>query len=441
MAGELGLWMNGERVGSWRIARRGAMELLYDPAWMASPNGRPLSLSLPYRFDRAALRGDAVRCYFDNLLPDSETIRQRLASRFRTASAGPFDLLAAIGRDCVGALQLLPEGEAPGRVRAIEGTPLDEAQIEQVLLQAAGSAAAGPGADDDDFRISLAGAQEKTALLLHQGRWLRPHGATPTTHIFKLPMGLVGNRRADFQTSVENEWLCSRILAAYGLPVATCGMGRFGAQKALVVERFDRQLHPGGAWWMRLPQEDFCQALAVPPHAKYEADGGPGIETLAAVLRQSVEARADLELLMSAQILFWMLAAVDGHAKNFSLRLLSEGRYRLTPLYDVMSAWPVVGKGPNQFSWHRLKLAMAVSGNNRHYLLKDIQRRHFNATAPRCLWAPTAEPLIERLLAATPCVIEQVKSEIPAGFPGLVAERVLGGLAESAHRLEAMPAH
>ena len=435
----LSIWANAERVGSWRMPGRGEDELIYDEQWLRSASGRPLSLSLPL-IAHAAHKGDAVRNYFDNLLPDSIPIRERIARRFQTGSADTFDLLQAIGRDCVGAIQLLGEDDAPTGVDRIEGTPLTEQEVEQVLLHTVDPGRIGaPQIAEDELRISLAGAQEKTALLWHSGQWLRPHGATPTTHILKLPLGLVGHRRADFSTSVENEWLCLNILQAYGLPVPNSAILRFGAQKVLAVERFDRQWHSSGRWLLRLPQEDFCQALARPSHLKYEADGGPGMLALAGVLRQSVEAHRDLGILLSAQILFWMLGAPDGHAKNFSIRLLPEGRYRLTPLYDVMSIWPVEGNGPNQFSRHEAKLAMAVLGKNKHYQFKTIQRRHFNETARRCLYGNDAEDLIESLLARTPEVITQVSGRLPTGFPQRVADTILGGLADSARRLAAMP--
>jgi serine/threonine-protein kinase HipA len=435
----LSIWANGERVGSWRIPARGEDELLYDEHWLRSATGRPLSLSLPL-IGRAAQKGDAVRNYFDNLLPDSIPIRERIARRFRTGSADAFDLLQAIGRDCVGAIQLLGEDDTPTGVERIEATPLTEQDVEQLLLHTVDPRQLGAQSSaKDELRISLAGAQEKTALLWHGGQWLRPHGATPTTHILKLPLGLVGHRRADFSTSVENEWLCLNILQAYGLPVPNSAILRFGSQKVLAVERFDRQLHSSGRWLLRLPQEDFCQALGRPSHLKYEADGGPGMLELSRVLRQSVDAHQDLGTFLNAQILFWMLGAPDGHAKNFSIRLLPEGRYRLTPLYDVMSIWPVEGNGPNQFSRHETKLAMAFLGKNKHYHFKTIQRRHFNATAQKCFYGPDAEDLITALLARTPEVIERVSARLPTGFPQRIADTILEGLAASARRLAAMP--
>ncbi len=436
----LSVWSNGERVGVWRIPARGDMELQYDPAWMSSVAGRPLSLSLPFGVDASALKGDKVNNYFENLLPDSDVIRKRLATKFKTESTGAFDLLQAIGRDCVGAVQLLPEGSGPEGFDRIEGVPLDDKEVEQYLLRVVTPAGFGSqDVDEDEFRISLAGAQEKTALLWHGNQWMRPHGATPTTHILKLPLGLVGNKKVDLSTSVENEWLCLNILEAYGLPVAKSQILYFGAQRVLSVKRFDRQMNSSGKWLMRLPQEDFCQALGVPPIQKYEADGGPGVRELAQLIRQSERAKEDIETLLSAQVLFWMMAAPDGHAKNFSIQLLAGGRYRLTPLYDVVSIWPVAGNGASQWSWHNARLAMAATGKNKHYLFKDVQRRHFNAMASQCGYGKDAEPLIQRLIERTPGVVTTIAARLPPGFPQPVADAILGGLEKSAAKLAAMP--
>jgi serine/threonine-protein kinase HipA len=432
--------VNGTLAGEWRIPARGETEFQYDPAWVASEEGRPLSLSLPFSLDHGSIKGRPVECYFDNLLPDADLIRKRVQERFHTDSRDAFDLLAAIGRDCVGAVQLLPAGEHPTDVRTIDAAPLSEADVERTLIQTIAPASIVARPADDDFRISIAGAQEKTAFLQHDGRWCRPMGATPTTHIFKLPLGLVGGMQADMRASVENEWLCARILRAFGVPVANCDIGRFGSQKVLVVERFDRQLHSSGKYWLRLVQEDFCQATATPSSMKYESDRGPGLLDLARILRGSVNRDADLECLLKAQILFWMLAATDGHAKNFSIRILRQGRFQLTPLYDVLSIWPVIGEGPKKISWHNARLAMSVRGKSKHYQLKDIQRRHFNAMAVQCGIGESAEPLIQDILAATPAVIASVQKDLPEKYPQNVLDAILKGLRKSAQQLEAMPA-
>jgi serine/threonine-protein kinase HipA len=430
---ELAVWANAERVGTWRLPARGAMEFEYNTEWQTAADARPLSLSLPLTLSGVPHKGAAVEAYFDNLLPDSEPIRRRLQQKFQARTGGAFDLLAAIGRDCVGAVQILPANEVPADIRKIDALPLSDAAIAAEL--AGVTAAAGPARDEHEFRISIAGAQEKTALLRHGGRWCRPIGSTPTTHIFKLPLGLVGNRQADMRTSVENEWLCARIVAAFGLPVANCEIAEFGAHKALIVERFDRLLHSSGKYWLRLMQEDFAQATGTSWQRKYQADGGPGVLEIAGILQGSIEAPRDLATLFQAQLVFYLLAATDGHAKNFSLRLLPGGRYQLTPLYDVLSAWPVIGKKANEIPLEKVKLAMALPGQKPHYLLKSIQRRHFEVLAKRMGLADEAQRLVDDILGRAAGVVDEVQKGLPRDFPQGLLDRVLGGLAKSARGL------
>ena len=268
---DLDVWMNGQRMGVWFWTRTGTSGFRYDTAWVQSPNARALSVSLPMPAAGGDVTGAAVENYFDNLLPDSTRIRERLRRRFGTPSTRAADLLATIGRDCVGAVQLVPAGMAPPPHDRVQSIPLADAQIEK-LLRDVPSDEPNTSSLTDDFRISIAGAQEKTALLRIGKRWHLPLGATPTTHIFKLPLGLVGNIAADMSDSVENEWLCAKILIALGFDVAPTEMGQFGDQKVLLVERFDRrwiQATDSKPWIARLPQEDFCQATGKPSDMKY----------------------------------------------------------------------------------------------------------------------------------------------------------------------------
>lgn len=116
-----------------------------------------------------------------------------------------------------------------------------------------------------------------------------------------------------------------------------------GDIRALSVTRFDRRLASDGQWIIRLPQEDFCQVLGVSPGLKYESDGGPGIVEIMTYLLGSVHPEQDRATFMSAQVVFWLLAATDGHAKNLSVYLLPDGALRLTTLYDILSVYPVMG--------------------------------------------------------------------------------------------------
>lgn len=428
----LAIWMNGQRVGTW-TQTRGTHVLHYDPAWVASPAGRALSLSLPFTPGNSVHRGDVVAHFFDNLLPDSATIRARIRSKFSTSSTEAFDLLTAIGRDCVGAIQLLPEDQTPVGFDRIEAEPLTDAAVERAITASLSGDRVLGQEEADDFRISIAGAQEKTALLFHRGKWCRPHGATPTTHILKLPLGLVGHLQMDMQDSVENEWLCSRLMQAFGLNTATCEIVEFGKRKVLAVERFDRVQQSAG-WIARLPQEDFCQALGLPSTMKYESDGGPGMRDILRVLDTSAKAEEDKRAFVKAQIVFWMLAATDGHAKNFSLFHERGGTYRLTPFYDVLSAWPISGRGINNLDWHKAKLAMAVRSKNAHWKLSEIKARHWDAVA-RTAGLGSAASLLQEIATQTPRAIESVNRHIPVNFPAAIHDQIFEGLKQKAREL------
>jgi serine/threonine-protein kinase HipA len=426
--------MNGELVGSWSVDAGGRHELGYSARWLESSSARPLSLSLPLRSPGTPYRGEIVQCFFDNLLPDSQDIRRRFQLRFGTPSTQPFDLLSEIGRDCAGAIQLLPPDLHPRGLHTIDAEPLKDADIERLLRMVVLPPALGQR-DEDPFRISIAGAQEKTALLRWNGQWHRPRGATPTTHIFKLPLGRVGVMPADMTSSIENEWLCSRIIGAYGLASARCDIASFGSQRALIVERFDRRLSRNGKWWLRLPQEDMCQAMGKAPGLKYEADGGPGIQSIMSLLLGSRSAQDDRQNFFRAQVLFWMLCATDGHAKNFSVFLEPGGRYTSTPLYDVLSAYPVLGQGRYRLAPEKARLAMAAVGRSRHYGWSRIARRQLLSTAAACHLGAHGESLIADLIDRTPGVIAKVSRALPTGFPGSVAESILAGLRKAADRL------
>lgn len=440
----LSLWMNGVSVGTWRLHPHHGDTLQYDQAWQASPQGRPLSLSLPFQPGNPPHRGSVVRAYFENLLPDSQDIRERIARRYQTGTTDTFDLLASIGRDCAGALQILPDGSAPADVSSIEAIPYTEADVARALRAVVTpSILANAGAEEIAFRISIAGAQEKTALLYHDGKWHLPIGTTPTTHILKLPMGLVGNMRLDLSESVENEWLCSLILRAYGLAVAQCEPLQFDDMKVLSVQRFDRewrQLAGKKPWLIRLPQEDMCQATGKPPILKYEADGGPGMDRIMDILNGSLQRERDRRQFFQAQVLFWMLCATDGHAKNFSLFLRPGGKYEMTPLYDVLSAYPFLGNGPSQLSPFKAKMAMAVRTKNPHWKMRDILRRHWVEIGERygvtTVDGRSANYVIDDLIARTPDVARAVRQKLPKDFQAALADSILEGLQAAANKLE-----
>ncbi len=433
----LNIWMNGVLVGKWRI-NSGVEELTYAQSWLDNDRGRPLSLSLPFTPGNQKIRGDEVKFYFDNLLPDSEGIRNRLAVRFGTGSTSPFDLLVELGRDCVGAIQLLKPDEEPTGIQQILSKPVNEAEIAEILRNAVLSDGL-LNKDEDNFRISLAGAQEKTALLWHDEQWCVPLGATPTTHIFKLPLGLAGNISANLN-SVENEWLCSKILDGFGIPIAHCDLGKFEDQKVLIVERFDRTYSDDKTWIIRLPQEDFCQTSAISPLQKYQSDGGLSISDIMKILDGSSEPIRDKHTFFAVQVIFWLLFATDGHAKNFSIKHTSRDTYEMTPIYDVLSFFPILGPKQDQIARRKAKLAMAIRGSKNYYEIGKVMKRHFITQASSVgITKEEAIQLIDAIVEATPVVIKHVYTLLPEGFNKSLADSILQGVHKQAMKLARMP--
>lgn len=407
------------------------MKFTYHQDWLNQAGARPISLSLPLVEQTYA--GDVVYNFFDNLLPDNQQIRARIQARFQIATSQPFDLLAGIGRDCVGAIQLIT-GPLAEFERKIKYKPLTEQKIASILRNYQINPL-GMSQEEEEFRISIAGAQEKTAFLYHENQWCEPLQETPTTHIFKLPIGIIAHQHMDLRDSCENEWLCSLLAKSYGLPAADCDILHFEEIKVLSVKRFDRRLSRDNSWIMRLPQEDLCQALGVSYNIKYQSDGGPGIKEIMKLLLGSANSLPDRDMFYRAQVFFWLIAGIDGHAKNFSLFIEPEGKYRLTPLYDIMSAYPLIKK--NQLQTQKIKMAMALKGKNTHYHWHTLQRRHFIDTAKEANYSPErAEIILNEMLKQTDSVIQEVSKKLPPSFPNTISEPIFEGLRKTKQKLE-----
>ncbi len=426
----LAIWMNNELVGTWSMTRANVEMFSYENEWLNSPRSRPLSLTLPFLPGNEPHRGNHVESWFENLLPDALEIRRRIARRFGVHT-DPRSLLEQIGRDCVGAVQILPTGDPPSDNRRLDAKPLTNPEVARTLRRVTSDARF---LEDraDEFRISVAGAQEKTALLQLGGQWHQPSGSTPTTHILKLPLGIVGDLKLDLSHSIENEWLCLQLLRAMGLDAAVADMATFaddvGEERVLVVERFDREWRDDNTWIARVPQEDFCQATGTRPNRKYENEGGPGISAIAGLLRAGSSPEEDLRLFVLAQLAYWLLAALDGHAKNFSVFLRRDG-YVLTPLYDVMSAWPVIGHGVNKIPIQHAKVALAVKCKTKRYEIDRISTRHWG-----CLAAQTGVKFedMQRLVETVPNAIATVEANLPKGFPESVWVAITEGMRSNA---------
>lgn len=416
--------LNGRRVGTLRSAASGAVTFAYDATWLNWEHGFPISLSMPLTED--VYRGGVVLAVFDNLLPDSVSIRRQIAARVGAEGDDIINLLAKIGSDCVGALQFLPASTPctePGQIDAEAIT--DEAIAAKIRGLA--TAPLGLTEEDEAFRISLAGAQQKTALLQVDGAWLLPRGMTPTTHILKPQIGVRQfglGIEIDLSDSVENETFCMSFCKAIGLPTATTSIADFDGVRVLVSERFDRLWTQDGRL-LRLPQEDFCQALGFPSGAKYEERGGPGIAACMGLLQASNNPQEDRRIFMKAVLTYWVLGATDAHAKNFSVQLIPGGGFRLAPLYDVLSTEPHVAS--RQLQRRSARLAMAV-GNHRYWRVDEVVPRYFRETAA-AVGFPAADmtAIEEEIVGALEEALAAAKASLPANFPPAMADAIAAG--------------
>ena len=419
---QLNVCLNGELVGFLNRAAGGAVAFQYADSWLNNENAILVSLSMPLR--QQPYSGDIVSSVFENLLPENIDVKRRIAERVGARGTDAFNLLEKIGRDCVGALQFLPADEEPSPPAAPQGERLSDSQIAERIRNLA-IAPLGIGFDEGAMpRISIAGVQEKMALL-SDGFWREPSGVTPTTHILKPQIGQWGGM--DLSQSVENEHYCMTLLQELGMAVAETSIEDFEDQRVLCVKRFDRRF-TSDRRLMRLPQEDFCQALSVPPTLKYDQDGGPSARDCLELLASSDEAETDRDEFMTAQILFWLMGATDGHAKNYSLFLFPGGRVRMTPIYDVISLQPLYDSGRMQRRDSRM--AMAI-GNSRHYRMHDIWPRHFEQLASSVNMSErVVDDIFEKTRDRLPGALERTAERMPRDFPQQIAESVGGAVVE-----------
>lgn len=409
--------LNGRLVGHLAKEPGGTINFRYDESWLAWEHVLPVSLSMPLQ--ESGFQGETVIAVFENLLPDSDMLRRRIAETVGARGTDAYGLLAAIGRDCVGALQFIAgDEETANATGEIRGDVVDDEAIDK-LLRSLPQAPLGLSRDDES-RFSVAGTQPKTALLRHDGNWIRPHGNTLTTHLLKTQVGELPNG-IDLSNSVENEFHCLKLVEAFGLPVNRATIKTFGETKALVIERFDRTWTVDGLL-LCLPQEDCCQALSVLPSNKYQNKGGPGMVDILDLLKGSDTPEDDQRMFLKAQILFWLLGATYGHAKNFSIFLGPGGSFRLTPFYDVLTAQPMLDR--KQVNRKHMKLAMSV-GRMRHYRVDKIRARHFIQTAERAgLPKSLARSAIEEIADSAKSAMERVEARLPADFPEFIQESV-----------------
>ncbi len=310
MAKELSVRLHGLQVGVLRLVN-GKMEFTYDENAQ-----KPISLSLPLQ--KEPFKEKVCRAFFGGLLPENPNMRELLAKKYNINVNDDFKLLKEIGRDCAGALSFheMTEPQKSYQMLKIEGSILSDEELTKYLEEL-------PYRPYLGKRLSLAGAQEKTAVCVINGKIALPNNDIPTTHIIKTSL-------PKYVQSIQNEYICMKAAKEIGLEVAEVEIRKVGEIEFLLVERFDRK-YSNNLECERILQEDFAQSLGVQARDKYKVT----FKDCLKVLNQTATP-ANSKLRFVRQVIFnYLIGNTDAHAKNFSVYLTNDG-ITLTPAYDLL---------------------------------------------------------------------------------------------------------
>ena len=360
MTRSLTIWWDGKIVGSLTLDQHGALRFSYAARWLAEASTPPLSLSLPRR--QASFSTRECLPFFEGLLPEGAQ-RDAVAAALGVSSGNTFGLLAGLGAEVAGALSLWPDGQMPPTQH---GAEVAELLSEEALVQLLDAIRTRPflARRRGGLRLSLAGAQSKMPVIVVDGAVALPSPGQPSTHILK-------PSSARFPAMTENEAFAMRLAARMGLSVASVQPRVVAGRSFLLVERYDRHATDEGTV-RRLHQEDFCQALGIPPARKYASEGGPGFTRCFDLVRRvcTRPAREILKLL-DAAILQLLLGNADAHGKNYGLLASPDGSIEVAPLYDLVSTIAYPDLSPT--------LAMKIAGRGRLRQLRPGDWERFAA--------------------------------------------------------------
>lgn len=377
----LNVWHEQRLVGQlWRNTT-GAIGFRYDPDWIAS-DGFAVSRSLPPATREFAPEKGTAQRWFANLLPEGG-VREHIVRDLKLPNTD-FDLLRAIGGECAGALSILsleqrPSGERQYRV-------LTEEDLADLVARRGPIYANFPA--DERPRLSLAGAQDKCPVLVHDDQYFLPQGEAPSSHILKFEL-------ADYRHLPAYETFTTELAAAIGLPVVDIALRTVGRVRYAQTARYDR-VWDGRGEVQRLHQEDFCQALGYGHEKKYQEHGGPSFAQCYRLVQEaSSDPAIDVQHLLRWQIFNVLAGNSDGHAKNLSLLHLTDDATRLAPFYDL-----VCTRAIERIDYH---LAFDVGGERNPSVITSA---HWETLAKACDVRPqflgnlvreTATALQERL--------------------------------------------
>jgi serine/threonine-protein kinase HipA len=379
MGAKLDVFLNNELIGHLWLDQKRRFTFQYTIEWNKSPRAASLSLSLPLR--EQLYSDDEAHPFFSNLLPEAD-IRRVIAAKLGISEKNDFALLEIMGGECAGAVSVLPTGVLPTAEN-------DYREINEITLHEIVTALPHKPlmAGEEGIRLSLAGAQNKLPIYIENDKVSIPIGSSPSTHILKTPM-------RDRDGTVENETFCMMLAQKIGIPVPAVKV-RKNSDTLYVIQRYDRRVESDGKI-SRIHQEDFCQALCVPPNQKYQSEGGPSLKDCFDLLKkQSISPAIDQKTLISWVVFNVLIGNADAHGKNISI-LFTDNGPRLAPFYDLLCTivYPDLSD----------KLAMKVGGENRP---EWIQLRHWERFAEEINIKPNLVLKIVETMASN--IVENAK--------------------------------
>lgn len=388
MSRALDVYLNNQLAGGLVQDNSGQLIFSYVTEYLHSKDAIPLSQSLP--LGTTIFKNKSCRPFFAGILPES-SIREIIAKNLGISPRNDFSMLEKIGGECAGAITFLPKGMIPPKLKQNDYHHLSDKELAVILTELHSKPLL---AGDKGVRLSLAGAQDKIAVALINDQIYLPLNGAPSSHIIKPAI-------KRFNGIVQNETFCMQLAAALGIPTAHVAARQVAEIEYLLIERYDRY-HTTEGVLQRVHQEDFCQALGIPPELKYQNEGGPSLSQCVGLIKQCSSAPTiDIRNLLDAVILNYLIGNNDAHGKNFSLIYTPNG-VRYAPLYDIISTivYPELST----------KMAMKIGST---YKYNEVNARQWEKMSAACGFSPAImNARIKEMQEKVATTAKQLASEI-----------------------------
>ena len=353
----LNVFLNDKHIGVLGKDGNGGVNFQY-----LEETDRILSLSLPKQnapFDNRECRG-----FFNGLLPESENTRIAIGKKYGISPKNDFSILQAIGYDCAGAVSFFDSFDEEIHSKYLQESyeidykPLSEDKLEKLIHELPKKPLA---TGIDGMRLSLAGAQDKTSVIVIDGQIGMPKDNVPTSHIVKPAIN-------GFNETIENEFICIKTAEKTGINVPEVKIGYANKTKYLLIQRYDRKIIDKKI--KRIHQEDFCQASNIMSAYKYQAEGGVDFKRCFEILRKVSQPAVAINQFIQLMIFNYLIGNNDAHGKNFSILHYDNGEIKFAPAYDILCSqvYPELSD----------KMAMKIGGYYNH---NEILLRHFEKLA------------------------------------------------------------